>query len=161
MYVDTHQHHPLAVSFDQPPSQFRGCGRLACTLQTGENRAALFFSAWSFAQKATASFGGAIALFGLGLVGFDATAGSANGPEELFGLRFLFSTFPSIFFLTGAGILQTWLQRMDNPQAFMTVQDQIAPLYWAREVAGLVFVIGLIVYIASFFVGSKGEAKNA
>ena len=29
------------------------------TLQTGENRAALFFSAWSFAQKATASIGGA------------------------------------------------------------------------------------------------------
>jgi Na+/melibiose symporter-like transporter len=75
------------------------------TLETGENRAALFFSAWSFAQKATASFGGAMALFGLGLVGFDATAGSANGPDELFGLRFLFSTFPSIFFLTGAAIV--------------------------------------------------------
>jgi Na+/melibiose symporter-like transporter len=75
------------------------------TLETGENRAALFFSAWSFAQKATASFGGAMALFGLGLVGFDATAGSANGPDELFGLRFLFSTFPSLFFLTGAMIV--------------------------------------------------------
>ena len=44
-------------------------------------------------------------MFGLGLVGFDATAGSANGPDELFGLRFLFSTFPSIFFLTGAAIV--------------------------------------------------------
>ena len=73
------------------------------TLETGENRAALFFSAWSFAQKATASFGGAIALFGLSLVGFE--AGVENGSDELFGLRFLFSTFPSLFFLTGAAIV--------------------------------------------------------
>ena len=75
------------------------------TLQTGENRAAQFFSAWSFAQKATASLGGVIALFGLSLVGFEAGAGSANGADELFGLRFLFSTFPSVFFLTGAAIV--------------------------------------------------------
>ena len=73
------------------------------TLETGENRAALFFSAWSFAQKATASFGGAIALFGLSLVGFE--AGVENGSDELFGLRFLFSTFPSLFFLAGAAIV--------------------------------------------------------
>ena len=73
------------------------------TLETGENRAALFFSAWSFAQKATASFGGAIALFGLSLFGFQ--AGVPNGSEELFGLRFLFSTAPSVFFLTGAAIV--------------------------------------------------------
>jgi Na+/melibiose symporter-like transporter len=73
------------------------------TLETGENRAALFFSAWSFAQKATASFGGAIALFGLSLVGFE--AGVENGSDELFGLRFLFSTFPSLFFLVGAAIV--------------------------------------------------------
>jgi len=78
------------------------------TLETGENRAAQFFSAWSFAQKATASFGGAIALFGLGMVGFDAQAGSSNGEEELWGLRFLFSTFPSLFFLTGAAIVWSY-----------------------------------------------------
>jgi len=74
-------------------------------LETGENRAALFFSAWSFAQKATASIGGAMALFGLSLFGFDAQAGTANGEAELWGLRFLFSTFPSLFFLTGAMIV--------------------------------------------------------
>jgi len=73
------------------------------TLSSGENRAALFFSAWSFAQKATASIGGVIALYGLSLFGFDATG--SNGPEELLGLRFLFSTFPSLFFLTGAAIV--------------------------------------------------------
>jgi len=74
-------------------------------LESGENRAALFFSAWSFAQKATSSLGAAIALFGLALVGFDAAPGASNGSDELFGLRFLFSTFPSLFFLTGAAIV--------------------------------------------------------
>ena len=75
------------------------------TLNSGENRAALFFSAWSFAQKATASIGGAIAMFGLALWGFDAAPGAVNGEEEMFGLRFLFSTFPSIFFLSAAAIV--------------------------------------------------------
>jgi Na+/melibiose symporter-like transporter len=75
------------------------------TLESGENRAALFFSAWSFAQKATASIGGAIAMFGLALWGFDAAPGAVNGETEMFGLRFLFSTFPSIFFLTAAAIV--------------------------------------------------------
>ncbi|HAJ30884.1 MAG TPA: MFS transporter, partial [Gammaproteobacteria bacterium] len=50
-----------------------------------------------------ASFGGAIALFGLSFFGFE--AGVSNGEDELFGLRFLFSTFPSLFFLTGAAIV--------------------------------------------------------
>jgi len=73
------------------------------TLRSGENRAALFFSAWSFAQKATSSVGAAIAMFGLALFGFE--PGGNNDADEIFGLRFLFSTFPSIFFLTGAAIV--------------------------------------------------------
>ena len=75
------------------------------TAASSENRAALFFSAWSFAQKATASIGAAIAMFGLALFGFNAAPGGENGPDELFGLRFLFSTFPSLFFLLGAAIV--------------------------------------------------------
>jgi GPH family glycoside/pentoside/hexuronide:cation symporter len=74
-------------------------------LECGENRAALFFSAWSFAQKATASIGGAIAMFGLALWGFDASPGAVHSEEDLFGLRFLFSTLPSVFFLTGAAVV--------------------------------------------------------
>ncbi len=59
-------------------------------------------------------------------------------------------------FLTGAGILQVYLQRLtDAPLPFMVVQDKLAVFYWMREVAGLVFLIGLIVYIWSFFV--KGD----
>ncbi|QYZ65726.1 MAG: nitric oxide reductase [Gammaproteobacteria bacterium (ex Lamellibrachia satsuma)] len=66
-------------------------------------------------------------------------------------------------FLTGAGILQSYLQRMgENPQSFMAVQDQIALFYWLREIAGVVFLIGLLLYIASFFVGqNEPEAAAA
>ena len=78
------------------------------TLRSGENRAALFFSSWSFAQKATATIGGAIALYGLALFGFDTAPEAVNGPDELFGVRFLFSTFPSLFFLTGAAVVWTY-----------------------------------------------------
>lgn len=60
-------------------------------------------------------------------------------------------------FLTGAGIVQIWLQRISaTPISFMAVQDQISIFYWARESAGLVFLIGLLLYITSFFV--KGES---
>ncbi len=59
-------------------------------------------------------------------------------------------------FLTGAGILQVWLQRFsDAPQGFMAVQDQIELFYWLRELAGVIFLAGLAVYIYSFF--AKGE----
>ena len=60
-------------------------------------------------------------------------------------------------FLTGAGIVQVWLQRLSpTPMSFMAVQDQISIFYWAREGAGLVFLLGLLLYIGSFFV--KGES---
>jgi nitric oxide reductase subunit B len=62
-------------------------------------------------------------------------------------------------FLTAAGILQVWLQRMgDTPLSFMAAQDQVAMFYWLREGTGVVFLIGLLVYIASFFKGGKVEA---
>ena len=66
-------------------------------------------------------------------------------------------------FLTGAGILQAYLQRVaENPQPFMVVQDQIALFYWLREIAGVMFLVGLVVYIASFFVGQdEPEASVA
>ena len=61
-----------------------------------------------------------------------------------------------VLFLTGAGILQVWLQRYaENPQPFMVVQDKIALFYWMREWAGVGFFIGLLVYLASFFVGNE------
>lgn len=63
-------------------------------------------------------------------------------------------------FLTGAGILQVWLQRLgEAPLSFMEVQDKIAIFYWMREGAGVIFLIGLILYIVSFFIG--GEERKA
>jgi nitric oxide reductase subunit B len=59
-------------------------------------------------------------------------------------------------FLTGAGVLQVYLQRYsDAPLPFMVVQDKIAIFYWLREVAGIVFLIGLLLYIYSFFAKGK------
>jgi len=61
-------------------------------------------------------------------------------------------------FLTGAGILQIWLQRIsDTPMSFMVVQDKIALFYWMRFIAGLGFATGLVLYVVSFFV--PGEAR--
>ena len=58
--------------------------------------------------------------------------------------------------LTGAGVLQVWLQRMaEEPMSFMATQESIAFFYWLRLAAGFVFTIGLLVYVASFFVGQK------
>ena len=58
--------------------------------------------------------------------------------------------------LTAGGLVQTWLQRIaDNPLPFMVVQDQIAVFYWMREIFGVMFFIGLMLYVAGFFVGSK------
>jgi len=62
-------------------------------------------------------------------------------------------------FLTAAGILQIYLQRAtDTPLSFMVVQDKIEIFYWMREGAGLVFLIGLITYLVSFFVDNNDDA---
>ncbi|MEZ5510728.1 MAG: cbb3-type cytochrome c oxidase subunit I [Gammaproteobacteria bacterium] len=63
-------------------------------------------------------------------------------------------------FLTAAGILQVWLQRyQESSMPFMAAQEQVALFYWMREAAGLVFMIGLLLYVGSFFV--KGESTEA
>ncbi len=55
-------------------------------------------------------------------------------------------------FLTVAGFVQSYLQRYsDEPQGFMVVQQQLEMYYWGREAAGVVFLLGLILYIYSFF----------
>ena len=59
-------------------------------------------------------------------------------------------------FLTVAGFVQSYLQRyIEDAQPFMVVQDQLATYYWLREAAGLVFMIGLCIYVYSFFVKGK------
>jgi len=65
-------------------------------------------------------------------------------------------------FLTAAGVLQVWLQRIaTTPLSFMETQDQIAIFYWLRLASGVVFMIGLGLYIFSFFVSGNKDDKVA
>ncbi|WP_295006686.1 cbb3-type cytochrome c oxidase subunit I [uncultured Dechloromonas sp.] len=90
-------------------------------------------------------------------------AANSNKSQVLEMWSFWLMTVAIVFitlFLTAAGILQVWLQRVsDAPLPFMVAQDKIALFYWMREWAGAAFLIGLIIYIASFFVG--GDEKEA
>ena len=69
------------------------------TVQTGENRAALFFSAWSLVMKLASSVGAWIALQSLAWFGFDAANGAQNTPEALFGLRVTIGILPASLFV--------------------------------------------------------------
>ncbi|NTV09333.1 MAG: nitric-oxide reductase large subunit, partial [Zoogloea sp.] len=52
------------------------------------------------------------------------------------------------------------LKRLSTtPIPFMAAQEQISIFYWLREGTGVLFLVGLLVYIASFFV--KGEERTA
>jgi nitric oxide reductase subunit B len=57
--------------------------------------------------------------------------------------------------LTGAGILQVWLQRLPetNAMGFMATQDELRVFYWVRILGGVTFLLGQFSYFASFFVG--------
>ncbi len=58
--------------------------------------------------------------------------------------------------LTGAGIMQVYLQRYsEDAMPFMAVQDELVNFYWLREIAGFTFLAGLLLYIYSFF--AKGR----
>ena len=74
------------------------------TLKTGENRAALFFSTYSFTAKLAGSVGGSIGLFSLAYIGFNSVSPELNSEDQLFGLSFLFAMFPSVFYLTACAI---------------------------------------------------------
>ena len=86
-------------------------------------------------------------------------AANSNKAQVIEMWSFWLMTVSMVFitlFLTAAGILQVWLQRVaDTPMSFMATQDQVALFYWLREGTGVIFLIGLLVYIWSFF--SKGE----
>jgi nitric oxide reductase subunit B len=63
-------------------------------------------------------------------------------------------------FLTAAGILFIYMVRYtDTPISFMVAQDRVAIFYWLREAAGVVFAIGVVLYIISFF--RKDELQQA
>ncbi|MDY0248568.1 MAG: cbb3-type cytochrome c oxidase subunit I [Pseudomonas sp.] len=56
-------------------------------------------------------------------------------------------------FLSAAGIVQIWLQRVPedgSALSFMATQDQMFIFYWLRLSAGVVFLVGLTCYLLSF-----------
>lgn len=56
-------------------------------------------------------------------------------------------------FLTAAGVVQVWLQRIPADGAamsFMNTADQLRVFFWLRLVAGVFFLIGLLFYLYSF-----------
>src|SRR5512145_47399 len=61
--------------------------------------------------------------------------------------------------LTGAGILQVWLQRIptEGAMSFMATQDQLRFFYWVRVAGGVMFLAGLLTYLASFFIGPAAD----
>ena len=63
--------------------------------------------------------------------------------------------------LTGAGILQVWLQRLPTEGAlgFMATQDQLRFFYWVRMAGGVMFLVGLVTYLSSFFIGAGKEER--
>ena len=112
------------------------------------------------------AFYGAYAMVNLMMISYampilNGRAANSNKSQVIEMWSFWLMTVAMVFitlFLTAAGILQVWLQRVsDAPLPFMVAQEKIAMFYWMREWAGVVFLIGLILYIVSFFVGGKEE----
>ena len=75
------------------------------TLKTGENRAALFFSTYSFTAKLAGSVGGSIGLYGLAFLSFNTQIPESNTLLQLWGLKFLFAVLPSIFYFSACAII--------------------------------------------------------
>ena len=112
------------------------------------------------------AFYGAYAMVNLMMISYampilNGRAANSNKSQVVEMWSFWLMTVAMVFitlFLTAAGILQVWLQRVsDSPLPFMVAQEKIAMFYWMREWAGVFFLIGLILYIVSFFVGGKEE----
>jgi len=100
-------------------------------LQSGQNRAGLYFATWSFTYKLAASMGGWLALTGLAWFGFDPTNGAANSADELFGLRFLFALAPSTFYLAACVIIWNYPITRDKQREVRVALEQMK----AREPA--------------------------
>ena len=132
-----------------------------------------FVNYWTHGTHITASHGhmafyGAYAMVVLTMISYsmpiiNGREANSNKSQVIEMWSFWLMTVAMVFitlFLTAAGILQTWLQRYsDNPMPFMQVQEKISFFFWLREGAGLVFFTGLLLYVASFFVGNRKAVR--
>ena len=69
------------------------------TLNSGEDRAALFFAVWSFVSKIALSVGPFLGLTMLALTGFDSSPGAINSENQILGLKIIFSFACPVFFI--------------------------------------------------------------
>ena len=72
-------------------------------IQSGEDRAGLFFAAWSTATKLVSALGVGIAFPTLAWLGFDPKI--ENGPDEIFALQAFYSFVPIVFYLFAAALV--------------------------------------------------------
>jgi Na+/melibiose symporter-like transporter len=75
------------------------------TARTGENRAAMFFSAWSITTKLAGTLGGSLGLWALAWVGFDAGRGAVNTAEAIMGLKLIYAFLPATIFIIAAIVI--------------------------------------------------------
>ena len=81
-------------------------------LETGEDRAAWFFSVWAFAIKIAITLGASMALFALELTGFDPTPNAENSQAAINGLKYLFVFGPASGLILAATLL--WKYPLDE-----------------------------------------------
>ncbi len=74
------------------------------TLQSGENRAGLYFATWSLAIKAALVLGPIVGLGLLGLFGYESAPGLVEDPVQRLVLQCVFILGPPIFFTAAAAI---------------------------------------------------------
>jgi Na+/melibiose symporter-like transporter len=92
-----------AGSFTAVPTSMKADVIDLDTLESGEDRAGVFFSTWSLAAK-SAGIAGGFAYIILSWVGFSASG--TNGPEELLALRIFFAGAPVLCYLGGILIVR-------------------------------------------------------
>ncbi len=65
--------------------------------------------------------------------------------------------------LTAAGVWQVSLQRLPETGAmgFIDTQTELIPVYWIRLLFGLMFTLGVLTYLASFFIGKSEKTATA
>jgi len=82
------------------------------TSRTGENRAAVYFSAWSLATKLAGSLGGTLGLWALAWVGFDASLGTENTADAIMGVKYVYALLPASIFLVATAVV--WNYPLDR-----------------------------------------------
>ncbi len=75
-------------------------------IESGEDRAGLFFAAWSLAVKFIAAVGQGLAFTTLAFIGFHAKGD--NGPDEILGLRVFYSAGPMLLYLIAVIIVRKY-----------------------------------------------------